>query len=295
MEKRRILLLPFVLILVFSLLVMTGCNDQKEISSEVSQKVIVAMTIIPEKTFAEAVCGDLAEVVIVIPPGNSPENYEPSPREMEKLNKASIYFAIGVAAEEANILPKADEVKGMKVVKLQDEVAKVYPEREIAPGERDPHIWLSPKRAKIMVEIIEQEMIKLDEKNKEQYQKNALKYIEELDKLDNQIKTRLEGLKDKKFIVFHPAFGYMADDYGLKMYALEQEGKEATPQHLQEMIDLAEKENIKAVFYQAEIDNKQSKAFADEIGGQTVKLDPLSPDYIENLIKMADTMAEVIK
>ncbi len=283
------------LIFALSLLPMVGCNEESGIEKGKSQKVTIAVSIVPEKAFAEAVCGELAEVVSMIPPGASPENYEPTPKEIEKFNNASIYFAIGVAAETANILPKAREIQGMKIVQLQDQVAKVYPEREFAPGERDPHIWLSPKRAKIMVEIMEQEMSKLDVKNKEQYRKNAQKYIEELDKLDKQIKTALEGVKDKKFIVFHPAFGYLADDYNLKMYALEQEGKEATPQHLQAMIDFARKENIKTIFYQAEIDSKQSQSFAEEIGGKTIQLDPLSLDYIKSLREMSEIMAEVMK
>jgi zinc transport system substrate-binding protein len=79
------------------------------------------------------------------------------------------------------------------------------------------------------------------------------------------------------------------------MYALEEDGKEATAQHLQEMIDLAKAENIKVIFYQDEIDSSQSEAFAEEIGGKTVQLAPLAANYIENLKSMADTMAEAMQ
>jgi zinc transport system substrate-binding protein len=78
------------------------------------------------------------------------------------------------------------------------------------------------------------------------------------------------------------------------MYALEEEGKEATAEHLQDMIDLAKAENIKVIFYQEEIDSSQSKAFAEEIGGKTIQLSPLAADYIENLKNMAELMAEVM-
>ena len=78
------------------------------------------------------------------------------------------------------------------------------------------------------------------------------------------------------------------------MLALEEEGKEATPQHLQEMIDLAKKEDIKVIFYQEETDSKQAKAYAEEIGGKTAQLAPLAADYIENLEKMAQTIKEAI-
>ncbi|QGZ99221.1 metal ABC transporter solute-binding protein, Zn/Mn family [Dehalobacter restrictus] len=287
------------LTLILSLLVVTGCNS-KEKAAETSeaagkatvQKPIIAVTIVPEQTFVEAVCGDLAEVITMVPPGNSPENYEPTPQEREKFSKASLYFSIGVPTEEANILLNVGDVK---VVSLQKEVAAVYPERTFESGERDPHIWLSPKRAKVMVETIAREMGELDAANKETYAKNAAAYIAQLDELDQEITSALKDVQSKKFIVYHPAFGYLADDYGLTMVALEQEGKEATAQHLQEIIDLAKKENIKAIFYQEEIDSSQSEAFAEEIGGKTIQLAPLAADYIGNLKKMAETMAEVMQ
>ena len=97
------------------------------------------------------------------------------------------------------------------------------------------------------------------------------------------------------FIAYHPAFGYFADDYGLHMIALEEEGKEAAPQTFKEIVDLAKENDIKVIFYQAEVDSRQSEAFAEEIGGRTEQIAPLAPDYIENLEKMADTFAKVLK
>lgn len=265
---------------------------QGEGTAEPAAKPIVAVSIVPEETFVKAVCGELAEVVTLVPPGSNPENYEPTPAEMEKFSKASVYFTVGVPTEEANILPNAGDVK---IVSLQDEVAAVYPDRTFEEGERDPHIWLSPKRAKVMVESIAQEMCALDAANAETYNKNAQAYIEQLDELDQTIKDALANVQNKKFVVYHPAFGYFADDYGLTMVALEEEGKEATPQHLQDVIDLAKSENIKVIFYQAEIDSSQSAAFAEELGGKTMQLSPLAADYIENLKAMAGLMAEVMQ
>jgi zinc transport system substrate-binding protein len=278
------------------MLLFTGCNGKTAGSSNsessTTQKPIIAVSIVPEQTFVTAVCGDLAEVVTMVPPGNSPENYEPTAELMEKFEKASLYFSIGVPTEEANILPNIGDTT---VISLADKVAAVYSDRTFESGERDPHIWLSPKRVKVMIETIADEMSKLDPDNADTYEENAQAYIGQLDALDTQIKTALDGVQSKKFIVYHPAFGYLADDYGLTMYALEEDGKEATAQHLQEMIDLAKKENIKVIFYQEEIDSSQSQSFAEEIGGKTIQLAPLAADYINNLKNMAETMAEVME
>lgn len=279
------------LTMLFCALSLVGCTKEEK-KETVDEKPIIAVSIVPEQTFVEAVCGDLVDIVTLVPPGSSPENYEPTAQEMEKFNDASLYFSIGVPTEEANILPNVGDVK---VVSLQDEVETVYKDRAFESGERDPHIWLSPKRAEVMVEAIAKEMSELDPENKNTYEKNAADYIAQLDEVDQEIKDALKDVESKKFIVYHPAFGYIADDYGLKMYSLEEEGKEATVGHLQDMIDLAKKENIKVIFYQEEIDSSQSEAFAEEIGGKTIQLAPLAADYINNLKNMAQTMAEAMQ
>jgi zinc transport system substrate-binding protein len=251
-------------------------------------RTVVAVAIVPEKTFAEAVCGDLFDVITMIPPGYDPENYEPTPQELAKFSKASLYFSIGVPTEESHIIPSVS--KTTKIVYLPDEVAKVYPDRKMGDG-RDPHIWLSPKRAAVMVQIMEREFSVLDPAHSSIFKKNAEAYTAKINAAERRIKTRLAGVKNRSFIVFHPAFGYFADDFGFTMYALEEEGKEATAGRMMELTDMAKKEHIKAVFYQAEIDSSQAKALAEEIGGKTIQLEPLSAGYIENLERMADTIA----
>ncbi|MGM0500757.1 MAG: metal ABC transporter solute-binding protein, Zn/Mn family, partial [Bacillota bacterium] len=78
--------------------------------------------------------------------------------------------------------------------------------------------------------------------------------------------------------------------YGLEMMAIEAAGKEPGPRHLQEIIESARKQGIKNVFYQAEIDSTKTRAVAEELGGETVKLNPLAQNYIENLKIMAAKM-----
>ena len=265
-----------------------GCSSTSKEKSE-EKKIQVSVSIVPQKTFVEKVCGDLAEVNVMIPPGNSPANYEPTPKEIEDFSKSEIYFSIGVPTETANILPAVNsETETVELAKLVNEV---YPDRKMGEN-RDPHIWLSPKRAMVMVQEISDTMCELDKDNSKTYTENAEKYINELKKLDKDLKDATSNMETKKFIVFHPAFGYLADDYGLEMYSLEQNGKEATADHLMEMIDLAKEEKIETIFYQAEIDSSQSESFAEEIGGETAMLAPLSPDYIDNMEIMIETISK---
>ncbi|QXM05086.1 metal ABC transporter solute-binding protein, Zn/Mn family [Crassaminicella indica] len=277
------------MIVFFSL---TACN--KEASN--IEKLTVAVSIVPEKTFVKSVGGDLIEVVTMIPPGNSPENYAPSPKELEMLSKASVYFSIGVPTEKANIIPKLSSIsEDIDIVPLDEEVSKVYKDREFSPGKRDPHIWLSPKRVKLMIKVIEDKLCEIDPKNKDIYIKNAEEYIKKIEQLDVKIKKSIEDLPKKGFLVYHPAFGYFADDYGLKMVAIEKDGKEATIEDIKRIIDYAKKENIKTIFYQAEIDSKQSRVIAEEIDGEAKEVAPLAPNYIENMENIAKAFADSVK
>lgn len=295
----------FMYILVITTIIsMIGCGGKKseDITTNTSneEKITVAVSIVPQETFVKAVSGNLVNVITMIPPGNSPANYQPTPKQMTEFSQSKVYFSIGVPTEEANILPKIKDLnEDIKIVSLADKVEEVYTHRVLGKdegeGKKDPHIWLSPKRVKVMIDVIKDELIVLDPKNKAIYQKNAEKYIAKLDVVDNEIKEALKGFKDEPFIIFHPAFGYFADDYGLKMVTIEGEGKKATAMKVQEIIDFAKKENIKFVFYQEEFDSQQAETIAKEIGGETVKVSPLAPDYIENLRDTVNKFKEVLK
>ena len=270
-----------IVFLIVVAIILTGCNFDRE----KSEKLTVAVTIMPQQEFVRAVCGDKVDVVVLVPPGSSPETYEPTSKEIAAFHKSSIYFAIGMPIEGINILPVAEN---MKVVKLHEEAAKVYEELYFEGEERDHHVWLSPKRVKVMVEAIAREMSEIDPENAEIYMTNSEKYLKELEEVDEKIKETLKDLTNRKIMVFHPAFGYFASDYELEMYSLEEEGKEATAKRLEELIDLARRENIKAIFYQSEVDASQSKAFAEEIGGKAIMLEPLAKT-ISKILKNGKT------
>ena len=289
MSKRKLTLF-LSLILCSSSLFISGCATSQSKKKD-SSKIQIAVSIIPESTFVEAVGKDHVEVTTMIPPGSSPETYEPTPKQMTEFSKSDLFFSIGMPLEKNQLIPNLNTKT--KVVSLDKAVQKQYPDLKLGE-ERDPHIWLSPKRVIVMIDTIVEELSKIDPQNTAFYQKNGDSYKDQIDAVDLKIQKSLLPVKNRKIIVFHPAFGYLADDYQLEMYALEEEGKESTPEHLRQMIDLAKKEHIKVIFYQAETDSNQSKAFAEELGGKTVQLEPLAKDYIGNLEKIIHIMVQVM-
>ena len=259
-------------------------------------KPTVAVTISPQAAFVREVAGDLVNVVTMMPPGANHESFSPPPQDMEKLSAAALYLAMGLPPERTGLLPKLAEMnRNMRIVDMQMEVAKTYAPRFFAPNDQDPHIWLSPKRAIVMVRLTAQELGAIDPVNSETYNANAERYIARIEAADQEIQASFKTVWNRMFIVYHPAFGYFADDYNLTMVALEEEGKEADPRRFREVIDIAKEKGIKVIFYQEDIDGRQSRTFAEELGGQAEKVSPMATDYVENLLRMARTFAMVLK
>jgi len=276
------------LLLLFSLFLMISCTEQ----TTETNKPIIAVSIVPQAAIVEAIAEDKVDVITLIPPGYSPGNYEPSAKTMEEMSHASVYFTIGVPTESGNILP---DIEDIEVVHLETLVAEIYPDLTFSGGGRDPHIWLSINRIKVMVEIITDKLAVIDPENASLYQINANVFIAELNETQDQIEEIFSDITMNKFIVFHPSFGYFADEYGLDMISLEEDGKEATAAHLQEVIDLAELYEIGYVFHQAEIDSTQVQSFAEEIEAVVVTLYPLSEDFCANMVSMAEAIREAMR
>lgn len=287
-------------LLFYFLILLTFINIFAFLSEEViaeNKKSKIAVGIPPIKAFVEAVGGNKVESVVMIPPGYSPSNYAPSPTEMLKISEAEIYFTFEMPAEKSNILKKIYNFnENISVVKLNQKVLEEYEARKFSSGGTDPHLWMSVKRVKYMVELIRDKLIALDEENEDYYKKRSEDYLNKLNDLNEEIANRLKPYKGEAIIIYHPVLGYFADEYGLNMVAIEKNGKKATPKRLKEIIDLGKESNIKCIFYQATVDSKQTEVIASEINANIVEINPLSENYIEYMreisIKIVDSFNE---
>ena len=252
-------------------------------------RAVIAVTIPPEADFVRAVAGEDFRIITMVPPGYSPEAYEPTPRTMVDFANAVAFFSMGLPVDTATLVPVLSA--STRHTALDEVVREVYPDLTMDGG-RDPHIWLSPRRAALMVERIAEELAVLRPDRADFYRLNAEAYLARLAAADARVKTALLESGTTEFIVYHPAFGYLADEYGLTMHALEEHGREATAAHMAEMVELAKDKSIRVIFYQAETDSRQAEAFARDIGGRAACLAPLSEDYIGNLESMASAIAD---
>ncbi len=307
--KKGIILLSGLLLIV--ILLISGCVNNAEKESD--EKLNVIVSILPQKAFVKAVGGNHVTVNELIPPGGSPATYEPKPSDLALVENADIYFRVGHIPFEKSHADKFAELNpDMGVVDTSVNVelryvgeheehshghegetgGEEYAEDGLGPKGVDPHVWLSPMQVKKQVDVITETLSKEDPENSGLYQSNAENFKKQLDELHDEIDSKFEELKTDKLMVFHPAWGYFASEYGLEQIAVEQSGKEPTAKELQQLIDEAKEENIKVIFVQSQFSKESAESIAEEIGAVVVSIDPLSEDYVNNLRNVATAITE---
>lgn len=284
--KNRILLIPFVLMVA----IISMAAVPNVINPDTDSPINVTVSILPQKYFVERIGGEFVNVNVMVLPGESPATYEPKAEQMTALSKSTAYFSIGVPFEKAWLEKIQATNKKMIMVDTTQGIDRVATDSGF-----DPHIWLSPKLVKTQIETIYKALAKLDPNNTASYEKNYKAFIKDIDELDAVILASMKKIETKKFIVFHPAWGYFARDYGLEMIAVEIGGQEPSAKELAEVIKIAKDENIKVVFTQPEFDQKSADTIAKEIGGEVIQISPLNPDWLDNLMKVSEIFAKVLK
>ena len=262
-------------------------------------EVPVAVSILPEKTFVHKIAGDLADVTVMVPPGASPERYDPKPSQMKRLGQAKIYFAVGVPFERA-WLPRFKALNPqMKIVDVTEGIRKVpmashhhhhdHTQHSTLNTQHspDPHVWLSPPLVKKIARNIAAALEKVDLQHREIYEKNLAAFLKQIDETDRRLKKILALCKGEAMMVFHPSWGYFARTYGLRQIPIEIEGKSPKPRTLAKLIEEAKEEGVHTLFVQPEFSKRSAEIIARSIGAKIVEADPLAPDWSRNLLTIA--------
>jgi len=284
------------IIIITVVLVITVAACSNPAPAQINDKIGVAVTILPQQEFVARVGGDKVDIAVMVPPGASPHTYEVTPAQMVQLSKAKVYFKVGSPIEfELAWLDKLlAQNKDMLVVDCSKGINLIESDDPDEPG-IDPHIWTSPRNVKTMVQNISLGLSQVDPQNRQYYEQNRDSYLKELDELDAEIGASLGDTGSRTFIVYHPAWGYFAHDYGLRQLGIEREGKEPQAAYMARLINQARLQNIKVIFVSPEFDSRSAEAIAREIEGKVVIIDPLAGDYLDNMRKVASAFKEALK
>ncbi len=285
---------------------LAACAAGPPLASGPSDRVQVAVSVPPQAYFVDRIGGGRVEVQVMIPPGASETSYSPSPRQLVALTRARLYVKVGHPAFlfEANHIDRflADH-RDIRVVDMSEGVEPILegeaegrPETHGFFGEEhephaehtehaggDPHVWVAPATVRIAAGNIARALSAADPGHAAEYRRNLSTFLAEIDALDREIRADLAAGSTRRFMVYHPSWGYFARQYGLEQVAIETGGREPSAGRLIEMIDRGRREGIRAIFVQRGFARKSAEVSAEALGGEVVVVDPMAYDWIASL------------
>lgn len=295
-----------VLAIVILSAVISACGNSD--SRKRDSKPVIAVSILPQKYFLERIAGDRISVLVLAGEGQNPHSYEPTPGQMTSLSGAKgwilsgVDFEISLKEKVAASYPQIKLIDGTKGVKFRHLESHHHEEgHEHADKDHDhedgidKHIWLGKEPVQIMSGHIRDFLVQIDPDGKSIYEKNYADFMNEINTMFENLKKNLSPYAGKKVFVFHPAFGYFLDEFGIKQEAVEMGGKEPSAKDIAKLIILAKKEKPLAIFVQAQFPVNAARTVAESIGADVVTLDPLSPDWPGNITKMGRAIEHSLK
>ena len=286
---RKALLFSLVLILALAACASPVARDEPD-------KLDISVSILPQQWFVDQIGGDRVRTQALVGSGDDPHTYEPSPKQMTNLADSELYFTIGVEFE-AVWLPRFESSNPkMQVVDSAAGIERIpaIGEHENAGStgsETDPHIWFSPSRMKQMAQTMAQAMQAADPQNADFYQENLDALLVKIDAVDAEVRAQLEGSKREHFMVVHPAWGYVAQDYGLQMLAVEIGGSEPAPETLSQIIELAKEYGVNTLVIEKGSNARLADSIKEQAGIQyVVEWDPMAYDWPASMQLIAETL-----
>ncbi len=268
--------------------------------------LLVFVSVAPQKTFVERIGGDHVRVAVMVPPGHNPATYSPTPRQIVDLGRAALYLRIGVPFEQtwmeriraANpAMPVRDLREGLGLAQALAQTGSAPPDSTHAHPThthlgRDPHIWTSPLLVKQMAVTIRDALTQLLPARRDAIEANYRQFVTEMETLDHDIRQQLSKLRERRFMVFHPAWGYFAETYELTQVAIERQGKTPGASSLAATIDQARAHRVRVIIVQPQFDTRAATQVARAIGARVETCDPLSPDYVATLRRLTRLIAK---
>lgn len=282
-------------------------------SISMAQPLEIFVSVPPLAHIVERMGGDLVSVHVLVPDGQDPHTFEPLPKQILALSRADLYLTVDMPFEK-QIIAKVRNNEGLSIIDISKGITKrvmaahhhndheVRGEQEPGheeeahheehAGESDPHVWLAPPLIKVLAGNILHALTGADQAHSQNHQRNYALLSNEIDSVHRRIANLLKPYKGQSFYVFHPAFGYLGETYGLHQKAVELEGKSPTPKQLAELIKDAQADNVRIIFVQPQFDPKSAASVATSIGGSVVPIDPLAKDLLNNLEMIARKLGE---
>ena len=258
----------------------------------------IFVSIPPQEMLLNAISGDWNTIHVLVGPGDNMHTFEPSPRQVMTLGRSQLYFVMELPFETFIRKKLASVTDTLEIVDCTVGIGRRVMTESRAQSNRaaessagpDPHVWMNPQNLIIMAQNMAAALVRIDPEHAGEYLKNRDALITRISKTDSKLEKILTPLKGQRFYVYHPAFGYFGDRYGLTQTAVETGGKSPSPRQLSGLISRAQKDGIRIILVQAQFDQRAAQVIADGIGGTVAEVNPMARDILSELESLAETM-----
>ena len=273
----------------------------------VNAEIKVVASIKPIHSLASYLMDGVNKPDLIVDGYASPHGFALKPSHAKMLQNADLIFWVGEDLENFlekplnSIAKKAEkieliEIKGLKKLKFRER--NIFDEHDDhghkehkdhghkedkhddgheghAHGEHDPHIWLDPMNAKVIIKEITNQLVKLDSANSEKYKANSKAAIADIDSLIKSIKKDLN--KNSRVVVFHDAYQYFENRFGIKVLGALTVNTDVLPgaEQLAEIREVIEHEKVNCIFSEPQFNPSIIKTIAKDTNIKTGVLDPL--------------------
>jgi zinc transport system substrate-binding protein len=285
------------------LILLTGlfaaCGGKSRGADRADDRPVLVVSILPQSYFASRILGPEggARIMTLVGPGQSPHSYEPTPRQMADLAAARAWvlsgteFEISLRPKLEALFPRLSIIDGTAGVRFRTLTAREAEDDGHEDG-IDRHTWLGHKPARIMAGHILAALYEIDSPGEASYRKNYRALIADMDREFGALREKLAPQRGRVVLVYHPAFGYFLDEFGIIQAAVEIDGKEPTPRALKGLIERARQERAAAIFVQAQFPVHTARTAAEAAGAVLAPLDPLAPDWLANIRQMGEVLRQ---
>jgi len=241
----------------------------------------VLVSIPPQKYLVERLAGKDVAVVEIVPRGASPHSFEPSPKDLERIVGADVWFTCGESFERR----LAGALGGRVRLVSQLEGLRLIGGGCACHSSVDTHVWLSPSRLMVIAKRMASVLSEVYPEKEEMIAHNLHSLLGELETLDQEIRA---SSLSSTILVSHPAFGYFCEDYGIEQVSIEVDGKEPSPRQASKMMESLRGKQLQRLYFQQQYHPKAAHRFAEELSLSLYPLDPYAEDVVANLRGMQE-------
>lgn len=276
---------------VLVVILLSSCNS-KSVSDGRDSLVV---TIEPLRYVVEQISGDDFNITVMVPPGASPEIYEPIPEAMRAIATSKAYISIGLLECEHQINSSlSDDISKLKLYRNIEGIEIEYQHGDHSHTGMDPHFWCSVKEMRTMASDVASLLCEINSDSTSKYQTGYSSFMAKLDTLDQYIDSKIEAKSGSRFITYHPDLGYFARDYNLTQLSIEVDGKEPTISSMKYLSDVISEDGIRYIFCQRQHSSDAAEVIAKQCGCEVISYDAISGDWYDNMISITDMVSKAL-